>query len=112
MWKAAEAGLYFSIILIASAFGALALKRSVPVIFGYMRGESMYYRNSGELEQQGMQMMREFGSRMPYALCGLCYGFASILIMLFSGVGKAATVMQIWLAPKIYLIEYAASLAK
>ena len=45
----------------------------------------------------------------------LVYGIACVLpsvIMFFVALGNIKNVIQIWLAPKIYLIEYAASLAK
>lgn len=48
---------------------------------------------------------------IPYVIWSLGCGIPSF-IMFIIAMSQLKTVMMIWLAPKIYLIEYAASLAK
>jgi hypothetical protein len=56
--------------------------------------------------------MDENAGALPFAIVGCVTGVISIIAMLVGGIGNLSTVIQIWIAPKIYLIEYAASLAK
>lgn len=60
-------------------------------------------------EEQKKDWHSEKPSRyvVPFAIGGFSSTIAFILVM-----SNAGSALQIWLAPKIYLIEYAASLAK
>jgi hypothetical protein len=113
VWKLAEAGMTVGVSLGA----ALALTRlargSLTVLTKFMQGQSMYYNNSGnEAEREGKRQMHEYGSQCPWAVVRAGVSAISWLVVLMAGLPAAQVAVQIWLAPKIYLIEYAASLAK
>lgn len=112
VWKMAQSSVYLSLYIIAAFVGILLICKSYKTVFEYQRGSHLYYGNSGELEKEGKRLMDEYGAKIPFSIIGCAAGFMSIIFLLVGGVAEMSTVIQIWLAPKIYLIEYAASLAK
>lgn len=112
VWKMAQSSVYLSLYIIAAVVGIFLICKSYKTVFEYQRGSNLYYGNRGELEEEGRRLMAEYGSKMPFSMIGCAAGFMSIIFLLVGGVAEMSTVIQIWLAPKIYLIEYAASLAK
>lgn len=113
IWKLAEAGMTVAISF-GAAFALTRLARgSLTVLTKYLQGQSAYYNNSGnEAEREGKRQMLEYGSQCPWAIIRAGIATFAWLAVLVSGLPAAQVALQIWLAPKIYLIEYAASLAK
>lgn len=113
IWKLAEAALLFSVFSVVAILGVAALRKSFGPIKAHSRGSSLYYGNSGnDLEKEGKRLMAENSSALPFAIFGSIFGVLALLVFAINGTQQLAKILQIWLAPKIYLIEYAASLAK
>lgn len=113
MWKLAEACLLLAVFTAVAILGGVAIRKSYVPVKRHMRGSSLYYGNSGnDLEKEGKELMAENAGAMPFAIFGLIFGVIALFVFAVNGTQKVAVILQIWLAPKIYLIEYAASLAK
>lgn len=113
IWKAVSSALAFSVAFCVLAICLANLKKQSTQFREYMRGESLYYNNHGnELEQEGKRLREENDGSIPFLIGWACATAISGLVFVIDGISSAGTAIQIWLAPKIYLIEYAASLAK
>lgn len=113
LWKLAESCLILGILTIVAILGVIAIRKSFAPVKEHMRGSSLYYGNSGnDMEKEGKRLMAENAGSMPFAIMGILFGSISLLVFAISGTYRLSIILQIWLAPKIYLIEYAASLAK
>jgi hypothetical protein len=112
MWKAVSSMLIFALTAMAFIFCIVKLKPWVATFVEYHRGSTLYYNNSGALEAEGRAIMREKAGSLPFCVGWAIAVFISGLIFLLDGLAAGGAALQIWIAPKIYLIEYAASLAK
>jgi hypothetical protein len=112
LWKMVSNIFVFVSLAFLAAYTVIKFKPFALKLMEYSRGSSMYYENFGEIEREGKRIMSENGGSVPFAVAWFFVAFVSCLFFMFSGVESAGTALQIWLAPKIYLIEYAASLAK
>lgn len=112
LWKAVSGLLIFVISAAVAAFCIAKMKPFAVKLVEYNRGSSMYYNNSGDIEREGKRIMGENGGAIPFALAWGLAAIISVMCFLFDGLSSASAALQIWIAPKIYLIEYAASLAK
>ena len=111
-WKLASSFLIFIIASIVFSLCLLKLKRLAPDAFEYQRGSSLYYNNSGELEAQGRKIMQDKAASLPFFFIWATATIITGLVFIIEGLPAAGVSMKIWLAPKIYLIEYAASVVK
>jgi len=112
-WKVVESVFYAFLLLIAAVVGAVFLKKSVHWLERSWTGEKLYYNNHhNEKEAEGKRLMDEFGRLGVISVPVSFFSTATIVLGVVLIPGYVATAIQIWVAPKIYLIEYAASLAK
>ena len=113
LWKMAQAGIGFSIILLVVVISSFSARWATKVFAKYNVGSSLYMRNHGNEEEKRGEIMRdEAGQLIPWAVISVTVCAFSWLALFVGGIPMLMSMIQIWLAPKIYLIEYAASLAK
>lgn len=112
LWKIVSSGVFFVLTLISVGFFTKACSRAIGVLTEHSRAQNSYYRNNGEKEREARARMEELAPKIPVAICSIFLTCISWFVMLVGGLPAAMDMLQIWLAPKIYLIEYAASLAK
>lgn len=79
----------------------------VAMIVGAYKMTERGIKNYKEESEKGIFREDEMRFILPFFAAVILWFFGVILIA-----ANVETVIQIWLAPKIYLIEYAASLAK
>lgn len=101
VWKAAEATLGMCVALVVGAFAGTLIAR-------FLRGPK-----EGERPQGVMRFVYDCDGDLYEGVCFV----GPVVAAAFIGATVAAyqggsTALQIWIAPKVYLIEYAASLAK
>lgn len=104
MWKAVESLVYVGIGLCMVVSGCILLKYCIKKINGVATAtcDSFwcdYYSTSGNGVGFGGVLLTL--STAPITISGLCAFFGNLM-----------TPLQIWIAPKIYLLEYATHLAK
>lgn len=111
-WKLAQAGLHSLLCLAVIVVFVVSLNRGLPIWKAYSRGSRMYYGNvANDEEKEGRRLMQENddGDSFYKVLAAVSGPLSVVAAVIF--LEAFGTVVQIWLAPKIYLIEYAARLA-
>lgn len=112
MWKMVEALL---VVLGCTVLLAFTLKfgiKGIHSIVNYQRGYHLYYNNSGDLGRQGKELMSQNSGTMPFSIISIISLAVAIIIFLANAPAAISTAAKIYIAPKVYLIEYAASLVK
>lgn len=112
MWKLAQAALGSTFLVVAFITAIVGGRWAVRIITEYLRGEALWLGHSGELERKGQEMVIRYGPRFWVAWPTLMVSAIAVIVAVFEAPKNIGTALQIWLAPKVYLIEYAASLAK
>lgn len=112
LWKLTSNIIMFLLCSILFAFFVIKLVPVTKKVIEYQRGSSMYYKNHGDLEKQGREIMSSNEQYLPWFFFYLFCTVVSTLAMLIDGVRHGLVTLQILMTPKIYLIEYAASLTK
>lgn len=113
IWKAVSSALTFSITLCLLAVCIVKIRKPAAQLREYLRGDILYYSNNGnDMEAEGKRLRTENAGSIPFFIGWMAAAFLAGLVFAIKGLSSASIALQIWLAPKIYLIEYAASLAK
>lgn len=113
VWKMAEGAMYLLFAVMGLTAIVFAVRWAAPIIIGYSKGSSLYWRNTGnDVERQGKQLMEEYSGRYGYAVFASIVSCIAAIFVVISLPVNAGVMLQIWLAPKLYLIEYAARLVK
>lgn len=114
MWEMAQAGIGLSIILLVVVISSFSARWATKVFAKYNEGYYLFIRNHGNEEEKkrGQIMRDEAGQLIPWAVISVAVCVFSWLALFMGGIPMLMKMIQIWLAPKIYLIEYAASLTK
>lgn len=113
VWKMADSSVT-AILSIAFFIGSLLiLRKTLPPFMLHMKGYSLYMNNNrNELEEEGRRLMNENAGCFWLALPSITLTIISLIVVAAKVPSGISVILKIWLAPKIYLIEYAASLAK
>ena len=112
VWKLASRSLG-SVICIALMFVCIwVIRRAAPIITAYAAAEKTWIDTTGEEERRAREIMRQLEDKNGVALFSVGASIVGLVVLGWLVAGKLGTALQIWLAPKIYLIEYAANLAK
>lgn len=115
LWKAVESGLFFVFWLASLLLLLWVIKRKSSIITGNLDdGErqrlnhllAIGYARRTVGEDIEYDSLRRRGNPIIGIICGL--GLSVCLI----GLSCSLAWLKIWLAPKVYLLEYAASLVK
>lgn len=112
LWKMVSAGVFALLSIAAVVFFTGAAKRGIKVLCDHSAAQSAYIHDTGEKEREARSIMEDLSSKIPFAIGAIALAVLSWLSLLIGGIPSAMEMLKIWLAPKIYLIEYAASLAK
>ena len=112
MWKMVSSGVGLLLILFSVAILTRMAVRGVRIITRHSVASSTYIRNTGEIEKQARATMDDLSPKLPVAIFSIAGCLVSWLVLLIGGIPLGFVMLKIWLAPKIYLIEYAASLTK
>lgn len=113
MWEMAQAGIGLFLILLVFTASVFATKKGLKVLARYNEGTDLYLNNHGnDDEKRGKAIRAEADRKMPLAIISFIICAISSVLLVIVGTSSLMTLVKIWIAPKIYLIEYAASLAK
>lgn len=113
LWKMAQASIGLFLIVVFFSVSVVCSLKGLKVVAKYNEGSDLYVSNHGnDDEKRGKAMRAEADRKMPFAIISFIACGISLFALLFVGTSFLMTIVQIWIAPKIYLIEYAASLAK
>lgn len=114
MWKLVSSGVSFTIYLIAFIIALVCLKKAIGHLTKYIRGEGLWQNSELPIEEQrkGKLMMKEAESSLPFVAAQGFYFIIATLAFFAGGLDRLQEILQISIAPKIYLIEYAASMVK
>lgn len=74
--------------------------------------DSAYWKAYGNAADIHGERRTEHARRANIFFCILCVSGVANFVTLCGAVTSAATLIQLWLAPKVWLIQYAAALAK
>ena len=105
MWKMAEASIYIGIYLVVVLFSVLLIRHFFKVL----------YKTDYEEEDIGGFNDLPDSKQITAIACGVIGGIMVVVefILIFEFfIPKLKTIIQIWIAPKIYLIEYTANLVR
>lgn len=74
--------------------------------------DSAYWKTYGNVADTYAERHVEHARRGNVFFCLLCVSGLANVVTLCGAVTSVATLLQLWLAPKVWLIQYAAELAK
>lgn len=112
MWKFYEAIVWSIFGLLLFIVGVVLVSKGVYHILQYNKWYSIWRNNVGNLEKEASLKYKEHETKV------MLYGIPGVLMSLVGTIGLNRSIvngmeaLQIYIAPKVWLIEYAASLAK
>lgn len=112
MWKMISSGVGFVLITACVVIFTILAVRGIRVLTQHSAASNLYIRNTGEIEKQARDTMDALSHKIPVAVISLGISFFAWIAFLAGGLPLGMQMLKIWIAPKLYLIEYAASLAK
>lgn len=112
MWKMVSAATVVGLCLLAAVVFTLASFKGLRDIAAYNKACAAYRLSTGEAEARALEDMQTIGPRNALAIIWFILCGVSWIFLMSAGLVNGAVILKIWIAPKIYLIEYAASLAK
>ncbi|MNO83636.1 hypothetical protein D3C76_749540 [compost metagenome] len=112
LWKMVSSGIGFLLITACVVIFTILAVRGIRVLTQHSAASNLYVRNTGEIEKQARETMDALSHKIPLAVISIGASLLSWIVFLAGGLPLGLQMLKIWIAPKIYLIEYAASLAK
>lgn len=112
MWKFYEAVVWSIFGLLLFVVGVVLVSKGTYHVLQYNKWYEVWRNNSGDLEKEAkLKYLEQEPKAIVYCITGVIMGIAGIVgFCRFMINGMEA--LQIYIAPKVWLIEYAASLAK
>lgn len=112
MWHLVKNLILVSLILLFMCISGRFVFKFFHKNLEYIRLSNEWYTVYGKEEKENERKQKELLPYMVSFWLSLIPFAGSIICFLVSGVDKILVAMQILIAPKVYLIEYAASLVK
>lgn len=112
LWKLIESASMAGILLISFLTGLILFIKGVNYIVQFVKYDTIYYNNTGDVEAQARLSRDEVQPRaIIYGILGTV-GVILCVATFVNSIPHIMTAIQIYVAPKVWLIEYAASLVK
>ena len=112
MWHLVKNIIIVSVILFVVLASFTALLKAFPKNREYLKVCKEWYSTYGKDEKLNEVRQSELSPYVEIFWASLAAYIASTLVFFIAGINRILYAVQILIAPKVYLIEYAASLVK